>query len=256
MRLAIFGLFLLFFNALCIAGTIDKDNSDKEYLDYGSKHECVLKLVGHMADPLNRAYSGSCVIIDPYHVVTAAHVVAQGLSHMVIHNGKAYYAHVVVIHSEWEAGVMDKNDIAVIRLMSPIKLDFYPKLYKKNDELKKVCSISGYGYSGTLSSGYDRNKFDNKKRAGSNIVSRSRGNLLVCSSTDNATSLEFLITPGDSGGGLFIDNKLAGINSCVFSTDGDADSDYGDESGHTRISDYADWIEHAQINIEKLINSD
>ena len=33
---------------------------------------------------------------------------------------------------------MDKNDIAVIRLISPIKLDFYPKLYTKDDELKKI----------------------------------------------------------------------------------------------------------------------
>ena len=79
---------MLFINTLCVTGTIDQDNSDKEYLDYGSKRKCVLKLVGHMNEPLNRAYGSSCVIIDPYHVVTAAHVVAQGLTHTVIHNGR------------------------------------------------------------------------------------------------------------------------------------------------------------------------
>jgi hypothetical protein len=62
------------------------------------------------------------------------------------------------------------------------------------------------------------------------------------------TELEFLIASGDSGGGLFIDNKLAGINSCVMAVDKKPDSTYNDESGHTRISKFIGWIKE---NIEK-----
>jgi len=57
------------------------------------------------------------------------------------------------------------------------------------------------------------------------------------------TNLEYCISHGDSGGGLFIDQKLAGINSIVLASDKNPDSNYGDESGHTRISKYKDWIE-------------
>jgi hypothetical protein len=56
------------------------------------------------------------------------------------------------------------------------------------------------------------------------------------------TSLEFLIASGDSGGGLFIDGKLAGINSCIMAVNGSPKSDYRTESGHTRISINLDWI--------------
>jgi hypothetical protein len=62
------------------------------------------------------------------------------------------------------------------------------------------------------------------------------------SRSDKESRLEFLISHGDSGGGLFINKKLAGINSLVFSSDGKPDSSWRDESGHTRISLFIDWI--------------
>lgn len=60
--------------------------------------------------------------------------------------------------------------------------------------------------------------------------------------------LEYLVFLGDSGGGLFIEDEngetvLAGLHSFTWPRlDGIVDSDYGDASGHTRISAYADWI--------------
>jgi hypothetical protein len=63
--------------------------------------------------------------------------------------------------------------------------------------------------------------------------------------------MEFLIASGDSGGGLFIDQKLAGINSCVMTTDGHTDSNHNDESGHTRISQHINWIESTINENEK-----
>ena len=70
--------------------------------------------------------------------------------------------------------------------------------------------------------------------------------MLVCSasvhSDKNITKMEFLIASGDSGGGLFIDNKLAGINSCVMAVDRSPQSKYNEESGHTRVSKFLGWI--------------
>ena len=59
--------------------------------------------------------------------------------------------------------------------------------------------------------------------------------------------LEYLIAPGDSGGGVFIDfgsgPLLAGIHSFGAAWDGLVDSDYGDASGHTRVSVFNSWID-------------
>ena len=58
--------------------------------------------------------------------------------------------------------------------------------------------------------------------------------------------LEYLIAPGDSGGGMFIDvageDLLAGVHSFGASFDDLTDSDYGDVSGHTRVSAFTRWI--------------
>ncbi|MEK9661056.1 MAG: trypsin-like serine protease, partial [Alphaproteobacteria bacterium] len=59
--------------------------------------------------------------------------------------------------------------------------------------------------------------------------------------------LEYLIAPGDSGGGLFAAlggvDYLIGVHSFGWGRlDGDPDSDYGDVSGHTRVSSFYDWI--------------
>ena len=59
-----------------------------------------------------------------------------------------------------------------------------------------------------------------------------------------------MISHGDSGGGLFIDNKLAGINSLVMSSDGKPDSSWTDESGHTRVSKFVSWIDKIIQNNE------
>jgi len=68
--------------------------------------------------------------------------------------------------------------------------------------------------------------------------------LLVCSlKGGKKTALEFLIANGDSGGGLFIDKKLAGINSCVMADDKSLNSNYNDWSGHTRVSLHKPWID-------------
>lgn len=66
--------------------------------------------------------------------------------------------------------------------------------------------------------------------------------------------LEVGVAPGDSGGPGFIDGKVAGVHSfgfthfCAGVTNGTdftcgLDSSYGEMSGDTRVSTYADWVD-------------
>lgn len=249
----IYTIFLGFSCLFLYAGTIDPKQPDSKYVEYGQKHECVVKLLGHMNDAKNTPYVASCVMISPYYALTAAHVVSGTITQHIIHNGIPHTCLITAIHSDFKANQIGYNDIAILRLNQPIKLDFYPELYSEKNEVQKICSISGFGHTGKLSTGYNRDKDDGKKRAGSNIVHSLDKHLLICSSTDQSTNMEFIICPGDSGGGLFIDRKLAGINSCVFADDGRTNSDYGDNSGHTRVSIFADWIKESVEKIEEMV---
>jgi len=252
MKYLIFSLFIIF---SCIAngGTIDPNVQDSKYLEYGAKHKCVLPIMGILDDGLNSNFRGSCVLIDRYHILTAAHIVADSITQHVIYDNEAYSCRIVAMHSKFDSKKTGMYDIAIAKLQRPIELDFYPELYGDGDEKGKVCSIAGYGYTGNFKTGYNVKKYDNKKRAGSNIISGIENDVLVFNLRDNPqTTLEFMICPGDSGGGLFIDNKLAGINSFIYAKDGNANANYNDSGCCTRISVYTDWIEDTKKIIEKI----
>jgi len=245
-------IFLLSFS-VCLAGTRNSSVSDSKHLEYGKKHQCVLPIAGIYGDKLNTQFKGSCVLIDEYYILTAAHIVTGSITQHVLFEGKAYPCSIVAIHSKYDPKNMGAHDIAIARLQRPIKIDFYPKLYRKKDEVGKICSLSGYGFIGTFNSGYSTKKYDNERRAGSNFIDGIHKNTLEYSvHKGTRTSLEFLISPGDSGGGLFIDKKLAGIHSCVYATDGKANSDHGDVGCSTRVSDYIEWIEQVKLTIESI----
>ena len=60
-----------------------------------------------------------------------------------------------------------------------------------------------------------------------------------------------MLAPGDSGGGLFIGDRLAGINSFLMASDKNPNGSYTDESAFTRVSLYTNWIE-SQIEQHEL----
>jgi S1-C subfamily serine protease len=233
-------LFLLLSSLNLVAGTISPNVSDEKYVEYGSKFTYVFKICG--VDNKKELFCGSCVAINSEWVLTAAHVV-KNAAHCGIHtdDNEVILIDEIVAHEDFETkfGIAD---IALCKLKKPLALSFYPQLYEKNDEVGKVCCIAGYGLTGTFLTG--ENNCDGKKRAGSNIIDGTEQDLLICSPSqrDKLTQLEFIIASGDSGGGLFIDGKLAGINSCVFSINGTPKSKYGDEAGHTRVSKFIPWI--------------
>lgn len=235
------------------AGTRDPLTPDEKYLEYGSKFHYVLSVCGIHED--NTLFCGSAVAISPKIILTAAHVV-KNAKHCGVHfnNSEIIIVDKIIAHKDYD-GKFGNADIAMCYLSKKLDLTFYPSLYDEDDEIGKICCIAGYGLTGTFISGQVIS--DGRRRAGSNKIDTITDDLLICSPTmkgkPGGTSLEYLICSGDSGGGLFIDGKLAGINSCVFSVGKKPTSAYGDEAGHTRISKFASWIIENKKKLENNV---
>ena len=263
MRYLILSLIILLgLSSPAISGTRDPNTPDSKHLAYGAKHECVVQVKGQMEfidkeeEKITVTASGSGVIIAKRYVLTAAHVVQKTKDPYIILNGKKIYIEWVVIPKDFAIEKTGPYDIALCRLKEDAIIDFYPELYEKDDEMGKLCSVAGWGMHGTWTTGTIHD--DDKLRAGSNYVDPIMFcGMLVCSVQDvsKRTTLEFLIGHGDSGGGLFINKKLAGIHSCIYTGDGKLDSSYKDYSAHTRISIHKEWIDLIVNDYEKILQT-
>lgn len=234
--------FLLVNNTQVTAGSIDPSTPDSKYLEFGKKFYCIQQLCGIYDD--GSKFCASAVVIDSHHILTAAHVVKGYKTCHIVIDGKKFELSKITIHKDFESGGFGIADIALGYSEQDFNMEYYPEMYTNTDEEGKVCSISGYGLTGTFNTG--TNKFDGLKRAGSNKIDTIIKDLLICTPSKKTdkdyTPLEFIIGSGDSGGGLFIDGKLAGINSCIMAEKRSPCSKYGEESGYTRISKFSDWI--------------
>lgn len=231
------------------AGTRDPETPDEKYVEFGKKFPFVKRIRAREpkpADPMRVVtWYASAVLIKPHWVITAAHVV-DGVADPTIlgdaENASEYPLSYIVSHPQFDDGKNGFYDLALGYSEKDFGLEFYPELNTDTDELGKAVTLAGFGFQGTFHTGMTEQ--DHKRRAGSNKISSLERSVLVCDpSKDNRTALEFLITPGDSGGGLFIGNKLAGIHSFLMAADGKPNGTYTDESAHTRVSLYADWVE-------------
>jgi hypothetical protein len=233
-------LFLLCL-ATAKAGTIDPNIPDSKYLEYRKKFDCVVKLCGSYQD--GNVFCASAVVVSKRQILTAAHVVKCHKTCYVRIKEKKIVIKRIIAHKDFETefGIAD---IATGFSEEDMEVNAYPELYTETDEKGKPCSMSGYGLTGNFNTGIYLS--DNKKRAGSNRIDSFHKDLLICTPSKRTdkdyTVLEYMIGSGDSGGGLFIDGKLAGINSCVMAVGRSPMSKYGEESGHTRISKFIDWI--------------
>lgn len=243
----IYTLLIIFCMSSLFGGTIEPNNSDKSYIDLGQNFTYVGQIYGSYND--ETLYSASGVAIDDHHVLTAAHIVDNAELAIFKINGDEFVLNRIIIHKSFSVSKFGCADIALAYSEKPFNLKKYPELYKDTDEIGKICTISGYGFTGNFIIG--AKKYDNKLRAGNNNIDSIDKDLLVCNASrkneHNATHLEFLIASGDSGGGLFIDDKLAGINSCVFGNSKALMSKYNDQSGHTRVSSFVEWVERNKV---------
>jgi hypothetical protein len=234
-------------NSICLSGTRHPETPDEKHVEYAKGFPFVGRLI--IINEKNEVYNASAVAYSNDIFITAAHVLEGKQDCFLDINNKKIHVLKTISHKDYDHDKHGFFDIAIGLCEKPIELKWYPSLYEEEEEVGKICSMSGYGLPGTFSSGY-LNKNDNLKRAGSNRINSIDRGLLICNPSNVArTSLEFCISPGDSGGGLFIDNRLAGINSCIMAINRKSRSDYGTESGHTRISKYIGWIKE---NIKKI----
>ena len=244
-------LIITLISSVAQSGTISEKISDQKYVDYGSEYECVIKIEGSYEDGQN--FFASAVAIKPKWILTAAHVVKGHKEVRIQIKEKKIKIKEIIIHKDFEDNGFGYYDIALGLCEEDMGLKHYPLLYENEDEVGKISGICGLGMTGNFLNG--ATTYDGKKRAGSNYIDYAEKTVLVCSPSrigqPKCTSLEYLICSGDSGGGLFIEGKLAGVNSCVMAPSGrKPNSTYGTESCHTRISLLKNWVSE---QIEKRV---
>ena len=200
-------------------------------------------------------YNGSGVLISPNWVLTAAHMfLSNGAAFTV--GGTTYTSDAVYADPGWNGNAFDSYNIGLIHLSTPVTGITPATIYTGSSEYDAVGTSVGYGMKGTGLTGYQ--SADNQKRAFQNVTDGwvTDPSLILASDFDSPHSsalnvygdstplpLEGCVSPGDSGGGLFMsdasDNTyLIGITSFVASTWPDVPSTcvYGDISGYTRVT--------------------
>jgi hypothetical protein len=240
------GRLLIFFvlSSVALAGTIEDGIPDARYRAYGQTFEaytCRIAGVSTTGDPL----VGTCTLIAPHWALTAAHVVRDLTTASVRSSAGYHRVDRIFVYRDYK-GDFGWHDIALVHVVQPFELAFYPPLTDGTEQLDTVCTAAGYGITGKLSSGFDTG--DGQLRAGTMRLTGRERSVYVCDIRRSGSPLPFCIAPGDSGGGLYAkasDGRtvLIGVNSYTAKVgSGPVRSRVGEESGHTRVSLYREWI--------------
>lgn len=222
-----------------MAGTTDDAVPDARYIEYARAFApYTSKFQGRDAD--GKFSEATATLLDPHWAITAAHVVHE-VGGITLTSGTAERAvDRVVVHPDWSDEHHGWNDLALLHCDEPAGLGYYPSLSDGEEKPGQVVSIVGYGLHGKLTQGHSM--YDGKLRAGTQTIERFDRTVIICHAKCGTSTLEFCISPGDSGGPLFANGKLAGVNSFTMAAKGPLKSKAGEETAHTRVSLYREWI--------------
>lgn len=251
------------------AGTIRHDRDPQAYLDLGARPAYAssgsLNITRSMPDVV-----GSATLVADRWVVTAAHLLEGATAAKFTVEGKEYVSNGWTTHPKWSGDPRRGFDLALIRLAEPVTNVGPTAINRRRSEFGQPATFVGFGRTGTGDTGAI--EYDTLKRAGHNVIDGmsigqekiyttrlKKNSKIFIVDFDNPTrpgdnivggsspaDLEFLISHGDSGGGVFLDTPegvvLAGIHSYGEAPVGLDDSGYGDVTGHTRIAPFSKWI--------------
>ena len=264
-RTRLTALLVILTAAPAVGGTIPVGADYADYADFAAN-----PALGSLGLVSYSGGYGSGVYIGDGWVVTAAHV-ADSASGFIF--GAGVHVHgsdVVRIPDAWNGDSTSGNDVAVIHLAGDVDGLSAATLYTgpNQDLLGETIALTGYGKTGTGQTGAIGS--GRTLYGGTNTADALGGDVPVLRVYDsrilfvdfddpqasddgypwsaaNAGELEYMIAPGDSGGGVFLLTEdqahLVGVNSFILGLDGDPNSDYGDLTGVNTLSPHIDWIE-------------
>ena len=146
------------------------DRDDARYVEYGARCPTVTRVGGPTPDP-----EGTGTLIAPLWVLTAGHV-GDGISvrqplPAVEFAGRRYEIDAVHVHPCF-TGAHPAHDLALIQLKRSVDSVVPIPIYRGRDELGRVTTLVGSGFSGTGLTGPSREGWDHQKRAATNRIER------------------------------------------------------------------------------------
>lgn len=238
------------------AATTRDDKPDSAYVALGADPNYAA--VGQFEN--SWGYHGSATLITPDWVLTAGHNLTASGSGTFTLGGIAYSSSQVFMNPGWNGDEFNGYDFGLVHLSTPVLSVTPVMFYSGSSASNQVATYVGYGFKGTGLTGFQFP--DGQKRAFQNMIDGAFGtneDRVWGSDFDNPhqvepygwgdstpLELEGCVSPGDSGGGVFITENghtyLLGVISFTADTDGTFNSDYGDYSGFGRISAVMPWI--------------